>query len=273
MGKILMSLQRKANRAIRTLNSVLGQELGMTLNGDPNYAWFWSEDLYRPKRIYAQTDGQYQLSYLRTERRVECTDGLPGLVGPQYFKTISIMEPHYEVQRLLPNIRNRFVLCVWVNGQSFEEWRAQFDDTMEWPKGGEYFPVSAPGHTAYLLEDEIPTLDMTWQVIRWVREDKDKAMTLLEATDYYLDNDKKRVKDETEKAMHMLDNLLPAYDNIPGRRSGPLEFMAEVQPDPRISNLDLGRMFGQAQVIDNSNSNTKSKPNPKVRADRSLVTV
>lgn len=239
----IMSLQRKAKREVRALNQVFGQELGFTRHQAPRYAWFWSEDLYRPKRIYARTNEGYQLSYIRTERNVVCHDGLPGLVGQTYMKTISVMEPHYEVQRLLPDIRNRYVLCVWVEGQSFEEWRKQFDDTMEWPKGGEYFPVSAPGHTAYLDSDETPTLNQTWQVIRWVREDKDKALTFFEQLDVYAENDKKRIKFESERALNDLDNWLPAYDNIPGTRSCPISFMAETRPDVRINPSELRRIF------------------------------
>lgn len=266
-----MSLQRRVARSVKSgaidrLNQLLGQELGFTVNNDPKYAWFWSEDLMRPKRIYAKTDGEYQLSYVRTERRVLCHDGLPGLVGRTYQKTISIMEPYYEVQKLLPNVQHSFVLCIWIEGQTFQEWRKQFDDTMEWPKGGEYFPVSAPGHTAYLVQGQIPTRDQTWQVIRWVREDKDKALTYLQALDTYLDNDKKRIKFEQNRAMHTLDDLLPAWDNIPGRRSGPIEFWAETKPDPRIGGAELDRMFGQAADL--------TKPaSSKIRADRSVVTV
>jgi hypothetical protein len=248
-------------RRVSYLNDLFGQELGRTLHGDPIYSWFWSDSLTRPKRVYANTDEGYQLSYIRTERIVKT--GIP-FIGD---KLISVMEPHYVVEPLLPTIRNRYVLCVWIAAQSFEEWRKQFDDTMEWPKGGEYFPVSTAHTTAYLDVGKVPTKDQTWQVIRWVREDKDKALTFFQALDVYADNDRARIKAEQEKAMHTLDNILPAYDNIPGTRSGPISFLAETKPDSRIQQSDLVKMFGDAIDINSI------KPLPKVRADKSLVTV
>jgi hypothetical protein len=255
-----MATQLNTDRRISYLNNLFGQELGRTLHGDPMYSWFWSNSLRRPKRVYSNTDEGYQLSYIRTERVVRT--GIP-FIGD---KVISVMEPHYVVEPLLPSLLNRYVLCVWIAAQSFDEWRKQFDDTMEWPKGGEYFPVSTPHTTAYLNPGKLPTKDDTWQVIKWVREDKDKAMTLLQAVDTYADNDRKRIKAEQERAMHTLDNLLPAYDNIPGRRSGPLEFLAETKPDSRISNSELKKMFGSAIDLNDLKST-------KVTADKTLVTV
>lgn len=236
-----MSLLRKQKKEVRKLNELLGAELGMTSSGEPRFAWFWSEDLIRPKRVYARTAEGVSPSY-----RTFAPD-------PEH-PTILTTEPLYVTEKLCLNIVNSYILCVWIASPSFEEWRMLWGDTLEWPKGGEYFPVSGPRGEAKLDPEEMPTLDQTLQLIAWRKRDASHAAADL--LEYYTGAEKRRTRDDKNRLRAELDNLLPAYDNVPGSNSYPFWFVGKTKADPRISKSELSIILPAKELHGNVNANS-----------------
>lgn len=213
-----MSILQKQFAQVQRMNEMFGRELGRTADGQPCRAWLWSEDLMRPMRVIAKTDEGLCYCYKQYAANPE-------------FPNILTTEPLFEVVKLCPNLHDRYVLCVWMESPSYEEWHRLWGDTLEWPKGGEYFPVGGRGGEACLQENEIPTVHHTWQVIHWIREDRQWSQAVLLAR--YEDAAKRREIANREKIQGELSNLLPAYDD--GSPSGPNWFVGTTKVDPRVT--------------------------------------
>jgi hypothetical protein len=229
-GNNRLSLARKVNREIRILNDLFGAELGRTAAGDPCRVWTWSDTFIRPKRVYVRTEEGICPSYRQFA---------PDPEHPEILTT----EPLFVTEKVCPGISNAFILCAWMASPSFAEWRKMWGDTLEWPKGGEYFPVEYG--TLGPCYRELPTLDDTLQVIAWIKQDRERsAQAILGA---YEKAEQMRQKADVERIRADLDNKLPAYDNIPGMRDFPLEFMATWKPDQRIQPAELAKFLPQKE--------------------------
>lgn len=226
-----MSILLKQKFQIRQLNEMFGRELGRTVEQNPRYAWLWSEDLTRAKRVITRTNEGYCLSYRQFAPNPEYPD-------------ILTTEPLFEVEKLCPHIHNCYILCVWMESPSYEEWYRLWGDSLEWPKGGEYFPVTGPQRgECRLQEHEKPTEHHTWTVIGWVKEDRARSQATL--LSIYEMAAKERELGNQKRIQGELSNLLPAYDD--GSPSGPNWFLGTTKVDSRIADAAATeKLFGAA---------------------------
>ena len=188
-------------------NKLLGEELGRTYQGYPRYKWVWSEDqeFYRSKLVvYKDAAGKLDPAY-------KIKDPLP-----ESGQVLARVEPEYTREKLLPKIVNCYVVCRWMDNGGFEEFKARFGDKLEWPGDGSYFPVEHSRGVVQLCPNQEPGKDDTWEFIRILRKDTqlgmDEILAQLERGEQAAE------KRAMEKNLGRLDNVLPAYDHIPGKR-------------------------------------------------------
>lgn len=213
-----MSTRREAKKIVKASNLLLAQELGRNPFGGGKYEWRYSEDWVRPKRAYAV--------------------GADEKLIPEYDYVANsesgILEakPKYITERVCLDLQNQWVMSVWMASEDFEEWRLKYGDSLEWPKHGDYWPVSHPQGSVCLDSGMVPTEDITWEFIRIVRKDREDLKTYEERKhkEYLL-----REKRLDEQRFGMIRELLPAFEGIPGSRSYPIYPGALTKIDPRIS--------------------------------------
>lgn len=186
-------------------NEILGAELGRTWTGANRYRWVWSEDpeFFRSKLVvHKDLGGKFDPVYKITE--------------PGEGRALAAVEPQYVREKLLPKIANCFVMCRWLDNGGFEEFKAKFGDKLEWPGEGSYFPVEHSQGVVQLYPNQEPTREDTWEFIRILRKDTqlgmEGIMAQLEA------GEKAAEKAALLKNLGRLDNVLPAFDHIPGKR-------------------------------------------------------
>lgn len=186
-------------------NQLLGEELGRTWTGANRYKWIWSEDgeFFRSKLVVNRDPGgKFDPVYKITE---------PGEGG-----LLAAVEPQYTREKLLPKISNCYVMCRWLDNGGFEEFRAKFGDKLEWPGEGSYFPVEHNQGVVQLFPNQEPTREDTWEFIRILRKDTqlgmEGVMAQIEA------GEKAAEKAAMLKNLGRIDNVLPAFDHIPGKR-------------------------------------------------------
>jgi len=186
-------------------NELLGTELGRTWTGANRYRWVWSEDqeFFRSKLVvHKDITGKFDPVYKITE--------------PGEGNTLAAVEPQYTREKLLPKIANCYVMCRWMDNGGFEEFRAKFGDKLEWPGEGSYFPVEHSRGIVQLFPNQEPTKEDTWEFIRILRKDTQLGMEGILAQ---LDaGEKAAEKAAMLKNLGRLDNVLPAFDHIPGKR-------------------------------------------------------
>lgn len=210
-------------------NKLLGEELGRTYQGYPRYKWVWSEDqeFYRSKLVvYKDAAGKLDPAYkvrepncTRTQQMIPNATTRELVPNPHYDPEAPVLarvEPEYTREKLLPKIVNCFVMCRWMDNGGFEEFKARFGDKLEWPGEGSYFPVEHSRGVVQLYPNQEPTKDDTWEFIRILRKDTQLG------TEAIMEQIEKGEKDAEKRAflknMGRIDNVLPAYDHIPGKR-------------------------------------------------------
>ena len=175
---------------LRRLNSRLETELGRNSLGGPNLKWAYSEDLRHPVRV----PGKY--SFAKT------TDS-----------GLSVAEPVYEVRKMNPFYVKQWVVCRWEAPIPEEDWRSQFGDLMEWPRGGEYYPTNMA-----LPAGVEPTEWWTDHVIALEKKRRSKTLADHEADIQSAEDRKERSDDSRRDAI--LRDLFTAFGRLPGSNSG-----------------------------------------------------
>lgn len=212
-----MSVLRKHKKLVNDCNQLLGQELGRNPHGGSRYEWRFSEDWVRPKRAYSVVADEKlvpEYEYVMNPNT--------GIIEPK---------PKYLTEKVCVDLVNQWIMSVWLPSEDFVEWRLKYGDSLEWPKQGDYWPVSHPTGVVCLDPEHNPTIDITREFIRIVRKDKaeiagfeDKFTALQESKD----------KAELERLRTGILEVLPVYDGIPGSRQYPIWPGALTKPDPRI---------------------------------------
>lgn len=199
---ILFPSQRKdtVNPKVQELNELLVQELGRNSQGSGMYAWHHSDTWIRPMRVVDVVDGEVKPRY---EPKLDPESGL--------YKA----EPVYIRRHVCMELKNQYVMAVWMVSGSFQMWRQMYGDNLEWPKGGEYFPVSHPRGLVCLPAGVVPDVFATWDFIHVVRKDREQAA---EHEARLLAKQISQKKDEANRISAELGNLLGAYPGDPSKR-------------------------------------------------------
>jgi len=212
-----MSSIRKANREVRKLNEILAQELGRTPGGDPRFMWKYSEDWIRTMRVYSEVLGD-----LKPEYDYKALES--GIIAAH---------PVYRPSKVCQNLHNQWVMAIWIPSESFASWRQTFGDLLEWPKGGEYWPVTHPGGEVCLGPNEVPTFDITMEFIYQSKKDRGLLESELEAN--YDKRNQQIERRMEDRLMGTIMNEMPSFDGIPGSRSYPIWPISGTKEDPRMS--------------------------------------
>jgi len=141
--------------------------------------------------------------------------------------------PKYVQEKVCITLQNQWLMAIWLPSEDFEEWRAKYGDALEWPKHGDYWPVSHPTGIVCLEPNLVPTPDITWEFIYQAK--KDRGLTEAE---FEADYDRKtKAKEDTmeDRMMGTIMDVLPSYEGIPGSRSFPNWLIGTTRVDPRIS--------------------------------------
>lgn len=175
----------------------------------PLYVWQYSEDWVRAKRVIEYVDEKPKPLYHEIQNP---ETGLFAAV------------PVYVKQKVCLELNHQWVMSRWMNSGSFDEWRKLYEDNLEWPKAGEYMPVTAfrastPNNLICLNPAEEPTEEITWEFIRVVRRDRAEVDKINEDL---VRQSVSRKKSEYDKIAGEFRNLLPTFLNIPGSRSFPI---------------------------------------------------
>ncbi len=173
---------------IAKLNTRLGQELGRTVDGHPKYRWMWSEDprLMHPMRVPEKYDF--------------VANPETGIIAAQ---------PVYALRKMCVSASQQWVLCHWIDSPPEAEWRKHFGYSLEWPKGGQYYPT-----TVALDPGVEPCLILTQTVIDGVRKELGVKGEELERK-----AEEAAQQKETARKSRLYDRIrddLPTYDHIAG---------------------------------------------------------
>lgn len=213
-----MSDLRKANKEVRKLNEILAQELGRTPAGDPRFMWKYSENWIRTMRVYSEVLGDLKPEY---EYKANEASGL------------IVAEPVYRPSKVCQALHNQWVMTIWIPSEDFHSWRMAFGDLLEWPKGGEYWPVTHPGGEVCLGPNEVPTFDITMEFVHQSKKDRGLLESELEAN--YDKRNKSIEKGMEDRLMGTIMDVMPSFDGIPGSRSYPIWPISGTKEDSRMT--------------------------------------
>lgn len=218
-----MSRQRRDKQQVEACNKLLGQELGRNPHGLPVYSWKYSEDWTRTKRVMYLSDLADEL-IPEFDYKGDTETGILRAV------------PKYTEEKVCLDLVNQWIMSVWIKPESFDEWRANYGDALEWPKHGDFWPVSHPTGVVCLEPCVVPTVDITWEFIHAVRHSRKLSEADFEAQ--YDAAQKSRDDAMKDRMMGTLMNVLPVYFGIPGSRSFPNWMVGATKLDGRIANPD-----------------------------------
>jgi hypothetical protein len=148
----------KTPKDVARLNELLRSELG-----EPRYGWVWSEDLlYVMQKLNDEGTPQYDFV---------CACGQNRSVHEPWCKSLVIPRPIYEHKKLFTQLNQQWVLCRQIQNPFSEyAWRQAFGSRMPFEK-----TTWAPCDPVYLEQGEWPNADITYEVIRCLRRDKEKT--------------------------------------------------------------------------------------------------
>lgn len=176
-------------KLLRRMNIRLGAELGTTIDNQPTYKWIFSEDpvLMHPMRLPNEFD------YRANE-----------------FGIVEVI-PLYTLRKMCLAAVNQWVLCHWLPSPSEDEWRRIFGYSLEWPKGGQYYPTNV-----YLDPGEAPNAILTQTVIDCVKETRAKSAAQVERE--AAENETRKEAAQKDRLFETIREELTTYDHIPGAR-------------------------------------------------------
>lgn len=213
-----MNLERQVNKA----NQLLKQELGSSPTGMPNFEWKYSESWQRSMRVVDVVAGQTKPRY---EPELNPVSGL--------FE----MKPVYITRKVCEELNCQWVMTRWMATGNFQEWRALYNDDLEWPKGGEYFPVTAiqgnmPGRLVALVVGESPDEHLSWKFIHVIRKDQQDLKDFEQVMQAKLAS---KERADTDRMIGQFMNKLPVHLNVPGSRDFGVWSGTGHDVDPRTS--------------------------------------
>lgn len=213
-----MSSLRRAKKIVADSNLLLAQELGRNPHGLGVYEWRYSEDWVRTKRSFSVQDGQLvpEFDYV---------------ANPE--TGILEAKPKYVLEKVCVTLQNQWLMSIWLPSEDFSEWRAKYGDALEWPKHGDYWPVSHPTGVVCLEQGLTPTRDITWEFIYQAK--KDRGLTDAEFEENYDKKTKSKDDAMSDRMMGTIMDVLPVYEGIPGSRSFPNWLVGTTKPDTRIT--------------------------------------
>lgn len=145
-------------RAVKSENRRLKEILGYR-EGYPWYQWAWSEDLWMPT-IKVDELGQPIYDY-------HCACGVNVSVHSATC-SFTAPKPAWEMIKLVNNMKDKWVLCVWVRPEfSPSEWEHFFGGS-PYPENGYYFPVGTA--TQCIATIGIPERATTDECARHIKE-------------------------------------------------------------------------------------------------------
>jgi len=213
-----MSTLRKEKRILEESNQLLGQELGRNPHGVSRYLWRFSESWVRSKRAFHATWNE------------ELIPEFDYAANPD--TGIIEAKPKYIKEKVCLELTNQYVMSLWLPTEGFHEWRMHYGDALEWPKHGDWWPVSHPMGVVSLDIGVVPTTDITWEFIHQVRKDK------AELAEYEARKEAAEVsrdKAETDRLVSTIMDVMPVYFGVPGSRSFGNWPIAETKQDARIT--------------------------------------
>jgi signal recognition particle subunit SEC65 len=157
----------------------------------PHYRWEWSENLRRS--IFTRQYEEIPVNGLIQLKRKEL------------------------VVRATSAKRNHWVLVKGLLIVSPEEWAIHFPD-MVYPGQVHWEEVTAGGKVVAFSE---PTIEFTKAIIREIKKDREKALTLEEMENIYQKKEEARRKEELDDVMAELDKWNPIRPGMPGKRNHP----------------------------------------------------
>lgn len=182
-------------KQLQRFNALFGDRLGYSpveYGKQPLYRWAWAPDLKYP--VCTKTED------------VTTPAGIILLDQPSRFE----WEPQVPDE-------NRWVIAHWRKPPSPDEWvRVHGKNTM-YPKRGLYYITSE-----WLREGAVPTEYATYFFIKKIENHlgKTDAEFLTELSEAAA----KRKRDGEQRKKDILDDVLPTYGSIPGKRGGEVSF-------------------------------------------------
>jgi hypothetical protein len=127
--------------------------------------------------------------------------------------TLSVAMPVYGLRNKLLTVSNRWVLCrLYPNDISEYRWSQMFGSSLEYPKA-----VWEPCAPVYLEPGEIPTDQLTWEVIRAVRADRSKSAA--QRDQEFMESVARKEKRTHDRILDDIKDSAPAFNTIPGKKA------------------------------------------------------
>lgn len=140
------------HKLIKKLDDLLGSELGRNWMGDPVYCWKYSEDFihhFFAPRIDGREGEEYETVH---------SNGL-------YIQQRKVL-----TRKMCPGMTDQWLVAMWSDAGSEEDWNEAFGDRLPWPRRGYYAPTNAA-----LNPSELPDVAVTLEIIGLIRKDKKKT--------------------------------------------------------------------------------------------------
>lgn len=206
---------------INHLNKMLKDELGVSPTGLALFKWVHSDSWIRAKRkLNLRDDDTLEPVYEYVENP-----------ETKLFHAI----PVYEQCKVVQEANDQWMMGAWLDNGSFDGFRKQYGDNLEWNKQGEYWPVTVDKPTGGIVyvsmaPGKVPTTDDTWKFIHTRRKDL-KEVRAFEDRMIKLRQDLER--SEHDKLTGMILDKLPSFFGIPGSRAFSHEIGIGQKLDPR----------------------------------------
>jgi hypothetical protein len=184
-----MNIPNWLHREVAVLNQELGRVLGRTADGQPLYKWIHSED---QALLHPMWTGEFD--YKANEQS--------GLILPT---------PIFTLRKMCLTAEDQWVLCHWIDSPPEHEWRQIFGCSMEWPKGGQYYPTNV-----ILDPGAWPERSITQTAIECINLNRNKTARQVEreATEAM----DKRERDDKQRLYEEIREECTTYDHVPGAR-------------------------------------------------------
>jgi len=193
------------------LNRLLASELGRIPNGSEGlYQWEWSELLYHPARAIDPKTGALLFDY-------RCGCGLNVRVHSAAC-LLTVPEPKWIIRRMCPQLKEQWVVLVWCDPGTQDQWEKEFGGRLQYPAQGYRVPTNV-----CLGYGEEPDRAVTWDLIHKIRKQRKKTMgEWVQECEDALDLQERRKESELDA---MIGDACTAFGNAkPGARMGGISF-------------------------------------------------
>lgn len=147
---------------IDRLNALLAQELGRTPSGEGKFTWQWSERLTHQMREINRSTGQPVYDY-------RCQCGTNVMVHAAEC-TLTVPVPRWITRPLCPQLHEQWVVLVWCDPGTPDQWEKEFGGKMQYPVNGYRVPTNV-----CLQYGAEPDKAVTWDFIHLWRKERKKS--------------------------------------------------------------------------------------------------